>query len=54
MRASDVRALFESKAYSDWIKARENRAKLQGAILDRIDNVIKAIGNLAKSLTRRF
>lgn len=53
MRRSDIQMLFASKAYKDWQKAQENRVKLQVAVIDRIDAVIKSIGSLGKALTRR-
>jgi hypothetical protein len=53
MRRSDIQMLFASKAYKDWQKAQENRVKLQVAVIDRIDAVIKSIGSLGRALTRR-
>jgi hypothetical protein len=53
MRRSDVQSIFGSKTFTDWLKGRENKVKGQTALLERIDNVIKSIGNLGKALTRR-
>jgi hypothetical protein len=52
MRSSDVRSIFDSRAYSDWKKAQEARHKVDAAIIDRLDNVAKAIVNLGKVIAR--
>lgn len=53
MRSSDVRSIFESRAYSDWKKSQEAGHKVDAAIIDRLDNVTKAINQLGKLLARR-
>ena len=52
MRRSDTKALFESSAFKDWKKGRESKGKAEHAVLERLDNVIRAIGSLGKALTR--
>jgi len=52
MRSSDVRSIFESRAYSDWKKSQEAQHKVDAAIIDRIDNATKAIVNLGKAIAR--
>jgi hypothetical protein len=53
MRQSDIRTIFESKAYQDWKKSREAKNKLYLAICDRLDNIIRAIGSLGNVLAKR-
>lgn len=48
-RQSDVRAMFESKTFADWKKAREHEMKLQLAMIERLDGVIKSLHNIAKA-----
>lgn len=52
MRRSDVQTIFESKAFGDWKKAQEARQKIDLAVVERLDVVIRAIGNLGKALSR--
>jgi hypothetical protein len=48
MKLSDVKTFFESKAFKGWKKSKEQEVKLQVAIIDRLDAVIKSIHNLGK------
>jgi hypothetical protein len=48
MQVSLASALFESKSFDNWRKAREAEAKTQSAVVDRLNGVIRAIGVLAK------
>ena len=50
---SDVKAFFESNAFGIWKKNKEAENKMQGAMIERIDGVIRAIGSLGKMLSRR-
>lgn len=52
MRQSDIKAVFESKAYKDWRKSHEAEHKISLAICERLDNVIRGIGGLGKVLAR--
>lgn len=52
MRSSDVRSIFQSKAFGDWKKNREASQKVDLAVIDRLDAVIKSVGNLAKAMSR--
>lgn len=52
MRSSDVRSIFQSKAFGDWKKNREASQKVDLAVIDRLDAVIKSIGNLSKVMSR--
>lgn len=40
---SDAGELFSTKAFASWKKHREHETKLTLAIIDRLDNVTKAI-----------
>jgi hypothetical protein len=53
MSLSSVQGLFSSKAFAGWKKAREQDIKLQIAIIERLDGVTKAIGNLAKIIAKK-
>ncbi|HEY4529170.1 MAG TPA: hypothetical protein VIG97_02390 [Luteimonas sp.] len=52
LSASDARRFCESKAFADWRSTREGESKLQAAIVDRLNGVIRSVGNLAKMLRR--
>lgn len=52
MRSSDVRSIFQSKAFGEWKKGREAEQKVSLAVIERLDVVIKALGNLAKVMSR--
>lgn len=53
MQPSVVKRFFESKQFEDWKKGRESELKLQAATVDRLNTVIRSIGNLGKVLARR-
>lgn len=42
---SRVKHLFDSKPFDNWRKTRENEAKARAAEFQRLDAIIKAIGN---------
>ena len=48
MPPSIVREFFEGKPYADWRKSREQELKLQAAVVDRVNGVIKACSTIAK------
>jgi hypothetical protein len=48
MRMSDVSAFFDSKAFAGWKKVREQETKLQLAVIDRLDGVIRSLHAVAK------
>lgn len=50
MQPSDVKDFFESATFSDWKKVKEAEMKLQVAGINRLNDVIRAIGSLGKSL----
>jgi hypothetical protein len=41
--------IFESKAFDSWRQSRESELKTQSAIVNRLNEVIRGIGILAKS-----
>lgn len=51
MTSSDIGEFFEGKAYADWRKGRESEMKLLAGIAERLNNVIRACGNIAKAVT---
>jgi hypothetical protein len=53
MCRSDIKQIFESKQFSDWKRSREAQGKMDLAICDRLDNVVRAIGNLGKVIVER-
>lgn len=46
-------SFFDCKAFGDWKKSRDAEAKNQAAIVDRLNTVIRAVGNVAKAMTGR-
>ncbi|SEN72871.1 hypothetical protein [Nitrosomonas marina] len=52
MPVSLAESFFKSKQFEDWNKSRESEAKAIDGIGARINNVIRAINALAKSLPR--
>ncbi len=53
MQPSVVKRFFDSKQFEDWKKGKEAELKLQSAAVDRLNTVIRSIGNLGKVLARR-
>lgn len=52
MRSSDVRSIFQSKAFTEWKKNREGENKVQLAVIERLDVLIRSVGNLTKVMSR--
>lgn len=48
MRRSDIKTIFDSKAFSDWMKTQDSRQKMDMAVIDRLDAIIKLTGQLGK------
>lgn len=53
MTGSDAKRFCDSKAFADWRGAREAESKVQAAVVDRLNGVIRAVGALAKSMRRQ-
>lgn len=49
MTSSDVAAFFDGKSFKDWQKNMESEQRLQVAIVHRLNEVIRAVGVLAKN-----
>ncbi len=47
-----ARAFFGGKAFEQWVKGREAESKLQGAIVDRLNGVIRGLNVVAKAASR--
>jgi hypothetical protein len=52
MHRSSVTSLFNSQAFAQWQKSRDVHQKIDLAQIERLDMVIKSIGNLSKALAR--
>lgn len=52
MAPSIAMKFFEGKAFDDWKRGKENEAKTQAAIVNRLNDVIRSIGGLSKSISR--
>ena len=50
--ASTARKFFEGKPFDDWKKVRESELKTQAAIVNRLNDVIRACGVVAKAIAR--
>lgn len=51
--SSDMEDFFDGKAFSDWKKARESESKLQVAVVERLNEVIRGTGIVAKTVARK-
>ena len=52
MPVSVVRKFFDGKTFEDWRKGQEAEAKMQAAIVNRLNDVIRACGVVAKTVAR--
>ena len=50
--ASTARKFFEGKPFDDWKKGRESELKMQAAIVNRLNDVIRASVIVAKTISR--
>lgn len=48
LTASRVEQLYQTKAFDTWKKAQEGEVKLTLASLERLDNIIRGLVNLAR------
>lgn len=51
--ASMATKIFESKAFDGWKQGRESELKIQGAIISRLNDVIRAVIVVAKTIAKR-
>ena len=47
--ASAISDFLNGKAFSDWKKKKDAEVKVQHAIIDRLNLVIKGLGNMGRS-----
>jgi len=52
MPSSMTEKFFDGKAFADWKKGKESELKLQAAIVNRLNDVIRASGIVAKTVAR--
>jgi len=52
MKPSDVKLIFETNTFRDWKRSREAQGKNMSGALERLDNLIRAVGSLGKALVR--
>ena len=52
MQPDFVAQFFKSKSFTDWRKNEEGKTKLQAAVVNRLNDVIRGQNNLAKGLSR--
>jgi hypothetical protein len=45
--------IINTKTFKDWTAAREAKSNLDVALVERIDNVVRAVVNLGKALAGR-
>lgn len=48
---SQADQFLEGKAFKDWVKVKESEQKLQAALGDRINGVIRACGVIVKAVS---
>jgi hypothetical protein len=53
MPLSEVEAFHAGRAFDDWRKVEEAKAKMQGGIAERLNGVIRACGIIAKTVSHR-
>ena len=49
MTLSDANDFFSGKSFDNWKKVREGEARIQLAVIERLDGVIRSLGAIAKS-----
>ena len=49
-----VMQFFKSKAFTDWRKNEEAKIKIQSAVVNRLNEVIRGQNNIAKGLRYRI
>ena len=52
MTRSDVEDFFQGKAYGDWRKGKENELKIQVALGERLNSIIRACGVVVTAISR--
>ena len=49
---SVAKRFFDSKTFDDWRRGREHEAKVQIAVVNRLNDVIRSLGVVAKTVSR--
>lgn len=52
MQPSVAKRFFEGKPFEDWKKGKEAELKTQAAVVNRLNDVIRACGIVAKTIAR--
>lgn len=52
MTQSDARAFFDSKAFAKWRENQEAQNKIDVAVIDRLNGVMRGLNIVAKAITR--
>ena len=50
MTQTQAEEFIEGKAFNDWVKVKESEQKLQAALGDRLNGVIRACGVIVKAV----
>lgn len=50
---SIAKKFFDGKPFEDWKKGRESELKTQAAIVNRLNDVIRACGIISKTIARQ-
>ncbi|MFM0608686.1 hypothetical protein PQR05_29570 [Paraburkholderia sediminicola] len=53
MRRSDIKQVFDSKQFTEYRRSREAQNKMDLAICERLDNVVRAVSNLGQVVARK-
>lgn len=48
LTVSQIQQLYRTKAFDNWKKAQDAEAKISLGVIERLDNVTRAIGNLGR------
>jgi len=52
MTQSDARAFFDSKAFAKWRENQEAQNKIDVAVIDRLNGVMRGLNIVAKTIAR--
>jgi hypothetical protein len=52
MQPSVARRFFDGKTFDDWRRGREHEAKVQVAVVNRLNDVIRSLGVVAKTVAK--
>lgn len=52
MQPSVAKRFFDGKAFDDWRRGREQEAKVQVAVVNRLNDVIRSLGVVAKTVAK--